>query len=146
MSKRSKGKSSGTQPSDLLPEFKQAVIAAATKVQPILDQEFDRQTTNKYWYWDNDTLRKNKQHIKAGLRDIVDLGKLLASKRPERISPTTLQWTWGDSTVKYAAVVHDGPKLMAGSSYRARPWTTDAVEALNVDKILTDIIRKELDG
>ena len=146
MSKRTKGKPSGTQPSDLLPDFRKAVIKAADRVQPILNQEFDRQMTTKHWYWDNDTLRKNKQLVKAGFRDIVDLGKLIDSKRFEHLSPSTLQWTWGGGDVKYAAVVHDGPKAKQGFTYRARPWTTHAVQELNVDKILTDIIRKELDG
>lgn len=146
MSNRPNGKPTGTQPSDLLPDYRKAVAKAADRLRPILDQEFDRQMTTKHWYWDNDTLRKNKQFIKAGLRDIVDLGKLIGSKRYERLNPSTLQWTWGGGDVKYAAVVHDGPQAKQGFTYAGRPWTTHAVQELNVDKILTDIIRKELDG
>ncbi len=48
MSNRPNGKPTGTQPSDLLPDYRKAVAKAADRLRPILDQEFDRQMTTKH--------------------------------------------------------------------------------------------------
>lgn len=146
MSKKYQGKPFGTQPADLLRKIRPACIKAADEVKPLLDEEFDRQMRKVKWDWPNDTHRKNGKLIRAGDRDIIDTQKLFNSKQFGSFMGTSLQWTWGGGLVKYAAVVHNGATLKSGKMYPARPWTTHAEKALNVDKIITDIIRKELDG
>ena len=132
----------GKRPKDIESALKRAVGIAFFEVVPELDREFTVQIQSNVWPWPGKTKRKNGREA-GEIRDIVDLGDLKRSQENRRIDNFTWRWTWN---VDYSKVVHHGAVLKQGGNYPARPWTKTALRELNPDKILSDIIRRELDG
>ena len=132
----------GVQPQDLERRLKSGIRKAFAEVVPDLDREFTVKIQAPEYSWPRVTLRKNK--TEAGkVRDIVDLGDLMRSQQNQKINNFTWQWKW---TADYAAVVHNGATMKSGSKYPARPWTKRAELSIDPAKIISDTIRRELDG
>ena len=139
---KTKSKLTGKNPKDISPDLKRALAVAFKEVVPVLDREFTVQIQSNQWPWPGKTKRKNGREA-GQIRDIVDLGDLKRSQQNRKINNFTWRWTWD---VDYSAVVHNGAVLKQGGIYPPRPWTKTAEKVVNPDKILSDIIRRELDG
>ena len=137
-----KFKRKGKQPKDLESAIKRAAGIALSEVVPVLDRQFTVELQSNVWPWPGKTKRRNGGEA-GEIRDIVDLGNLKRSQQNQKIDNYTWQWIWN---VDYSAVVHNGANLKQGGNYPARPWTKTAFREVNPDKILSDIIRRELDG
>jgi hypothetical protein len=105
------------------------------------------------WPYDNETRRKNEELIKAGKRDIYDLGLLYKSgvksfKINESTEEIEATWHWdakNSSGNEYAWYVHYGN----GTSATPRPFTDDiAIPSSFLHKVpgraLMDRIREQL--
>ena len=132
----------GVQPQDLERRLKKGIRNAFDEVVLDLDREFTVKIQAPEYSWPRETWRKNKTLAKT-VRNIVDLGDLMRSQQNQKINNYTWQWKW---TVDYAAVVHNGPKLKSKESYPPRPWTKRAELSIDPAKIISDTIRRELDG
>ena len=137
-----KFKRKGKQPKDLESAIKRAAGIALSEVVPVLDRQFTVELQSNVWPWPGKTKRRNGGEA-GEIRDIVDLGDLKRSQQNRKINNFTWRWTWD---VDYSKVVHNGAVLKQGGNYPARPWTKTALREVNPDKILSDIIRRELDG
>ena len=138
---------SGTQPRELRRIVGKALHEALKETGEKLDKEFQEQITTSKWDWPNDTLRKNKQFIPKGSRDIVDMGDLRDSQRHRQVNQYAIEWTW---EVDYSAIVHNGAPLKGGGEYPAREWTKEAEKELKVENhfsdTFTDILEREING
>tara|TARA_R100000406_G_scaffold67338_1_gene47825 strand:- start:121 stop:552 length:432 start_codon:yes stop_codon:yes gene_type:complete len=138
---------SGTQPRELRRIVGKALHEALKDTAKKLDTEFQEQITTSKWNWPNDTLRKNKQFIPAGNRDIVDMGDLRDSQSHRQVNQFAIEWTWN---VDYSAIVHNGAALKGGGEYVAREWTKDAEKEVKVENYFTDtftdILEREING
>ena len=138
----SKFRRKGKQPKDLASAFKRAAGIALYELAPKLDRQFTEEIQTVEWDWPRETHRKNGKTVYSP-RDIVDLGDLMRSQRNQKIDNFTWRWTWD---VEYSSVVHNGAVLKQGGNYPARPWTKTAERALDPDKIISDTLRRELNG
>ena len=138
----SKFRRKGKQPKDLASAFKRAAGIALYELVPKLDRQFTEEIQTVEWGWPGVTKRKNGETVYSP-RDIVDLGDLMRSQRNQKIDNFTWRWTWD---VEYSSVVHNGAVLKQGGNYPARPWTKTAIRVIDPDKIISDTLRRELDG
>lgn len=138
---------SGTQPRELRRIVGKALHEALKDTAKKLDAEFQDQITTSKWDWPNDTLRKNKQFIPKGNRDIVDMGDLRDSQSHRQVNQFAIEWTWN---VDYSAIVHNGAALKGGGEYPAREWTKEAEKEVKVENhftdTFTDILERETNG
>ena len=138
---------SGTQPRELRRIVGKALHEALKDTAKKLDAEFQDQITTSKWNWPNDTLRKNKQFIPKGNRDIVDMGDLRDSQTHRQVNQFAIEWTWN---VDYSAIVHNGAALKGGGEYPAREWTKEAEKEVKVENhfsdTFTDILEREING
>ncbi len=132
----------GVQPQDLERHLKNGIRKAFDEVVPELDREFTVKIQAPEYFWPRQTKRKNGSTAYQ-VRNIVDLGDLMRSQQNQKINNFTWQWRW---TADYAAVVHNGPALKNKASYPPRPWTKRAELSVDPAKIISDTIRRELDG
>tara|TARA_R100001510_G_scaffold20783_1_gene18187 strand:- start:4268 stop:4693 length:426 start_codon:yes stop_codon:yes gene_type:complete len=139
---KTKSKLTGKNPKDIAPDLKKALDIAFKEVVPVLDREFTVEIQSNVWPWPGKTKRKNGREA-GQIRNIVDLGDLKRSQENRRIDNFTWRWTWN---VDYSKVVHNGAVLKQGGNYPARPWTKVVEREMQPGKILSDIIRRELDG
>ena len=133
---------SGLQPDQLLPKFDSAVQKALVQSANRLNSQFTTEIESKTWDWPNKTIRKKGPPVTSP-RDIVDLGKLRDSQTRQQTGKYSIEWSWN---VDYSAVVHNGPNLKDGSTYKARPWTKTAEQEVKPLGYFADILRRELDG
>ena len=132
----------GVQPQDLERRLKSGIRKAFDEVVPDLDREFTVKIQAPEYFWPRQTKRKNGSTAYQ-VRNIVDLGDLMRSQQNQKINNYTWEWRW---TVDYSAVVHNGATMKSGSKYPPRPWTKRAALSIAPAKIISDTIRRELDG
>ena len=133
---------SGLQPDQLLPKFDIAVQKALVQSANQLDSQFTKEIESTKWDWPNETIRKKRPPVTAP-RDIVDTGKLRASQTRQQTGKYSIEWIWN---VDYSVVVHNGPTLKEGGTYKARPWTKTAEQEVKPLEYFADILRRELNG
>ena len=132
----------GKQPKDVTSALQKASRKALKEVVPELDRQFTEEIQTVKWGWPRETDRKNGSTVTSP-RDIVDMGDLMRSQQNRRINDFHHRWVWD---VEYSSVVHNGAVLKQGGNYPARPWTKTAIRVIDPDKIISDTLRRELDG
>lgn len=98
---------------------------------PIIAEEAKRQITTEKWDWPGPTRRRSGQFVPAGLRDIVDTGKLLNSQSAPRVTQegalSVLRIEW---TAAYAAdVAFQSFVTATGAVAKPRNWITASLDA-----------------
>ena len=132
----------GIQPNQLPELFNKALQQGLEEVIPELDTQFTKEIQSVKWGWPNITKRKNGREANY-VRDIVDTGDLMRSQVNNRNNKYSVTWSW---LTKYSAVVHNGAKLKNGGVLPDRPWTQTAVKIIDPYEIISDTLRRELNG
>ena len=117
----------------------EAVEKAFLDANLLFQRDAVRELTDDKWNWPNPTVRKTGITVDSP-RDIVDLGGLRGSYKPQPINAREYEHAW---TVDYAMAVHEGAQR-GSTALPARPWTDRPLELL--PKRFETLARKGLGG
>ena len=110
------------------------------------ENNFQEEIQAVKWGWPGKTIRKSGEEA-GTIRNIVDLGGLMASQKRENTGKdkTAFVWTGADKNgaeKAYALEVHDGYSSKSGGRLPARPFTDNAIQQL--PSVVDALIAKEV--